>query len=258
MNLLVKDNFSIFAFVTGGFPTIEKSIEILLALEKSNVIDVVELGINFSECTADGEILEFCGKTARDNGTDSIFKCIEILRKARDRGFSLPVVLMGYLNSFKPGWIDASKNLISGVIVVDLPVEEKYTHVFVNECEKNSISFIPIITSATIDERVKKINLIASTYIYLVSVLGITGTRDFVNTYFTKYKTIYDRIKKNVDYKCLIGFGISNNKTVRAVKETGASGLVVGTAIMKKIIELKDDDNFEDKFITFLRNFFTT
>ena len=87
--------------------------------------------------------------------------------------------------------------------------------------------------------------------------MGITGTRNFSDNYFKKYKEIYDRIKGNVDYKCLIGFGISDNETVRAVKNTGAQGCVVGTAIMKKIIELKDDEDFENKFIIFLKNFFT-
>ena len=84
MNQLIKDKFSIYAFVTAGYPTIEKSIEILLMLEKSNVIDVVELGINFSECTADGEIIEFCGQIARKNGTHSIFTCLDILKQARN------------------------------------------------------------------------------------------------------------------------------------------------------------------------------
>ena len=256
MEKLLKDKFSIFAFVTAGYPTVDKSIDILLALEKSNVVDVVELGINFSECTADGPVLESCGEIARQNGTNSIFKCLDILKEARKRGFNLPVVLMGYINSFKDGWLEYCKDMISGVIVVDLPVEEKYTYKFMKLCEKNNISFIPIVTSETSNERVKKINNLASTYIYCVSVLGITGVRNFSDNYFQKYKEIYDRINKNVLYSCLIGFGISNNKTVRAVMNTGAQGCVIGTAIMKKIIELKDEDNFEDKFITFLRNFF--
>ena len=256
MDRLIKDKFSVFVFVTSGFPTAEKTIDILLALQKSNVVDVVELGIPCSECVADGPVLESCGDQARKNGTDNIFKCLDILKEARNKGFNLPVVLMGYINNFKKGWIEQAKDLISGVIIVDLPVEDKYTHIFVNECKQNNITFIPIVTSETTDERVKKINLIASTYIYCVSVLGITGIRNFSDNYLKKYQEIYHRIKQNVDYKCLIGFGISNNKSVRAVKETGAQGCVVGTAIMKKIIELKDDKIFEEKFIYFLRNFF--
>ena len=257
MEKIIKDKFSVFAFVTAGYPTRQKTIDILLALQNSKVVDVIELGVPFSECTADGPVLETCGEVARNNGIDSIFKCLDILKEARNKGLTLPVLLMGYINSFKTGWIDIAKDLISAVIIVDLPVEERYTQIFVNECQENNISFIPIVTSETSNERIKKINKIASTYIYCVSVLGITGTRNFSDNYFKKYKEIYDRIKGNVDYKCLIGFGISDNETVHAVKNTGAQGCVVGTAIMKKIIELKDDEDFENKFIIFLKNFFT-
>ena len=89
MERLIKDKFSIFVFVTSGFPTAEKTIDILLALQKSNVVDVVELGIPCSECVADGPVLESCGDQARKNGTDNIFKCLDILKEARNKGFNI-------------------------------------------------------------------------------------------------------------------------------------------------------------------------
>ena len=126
MDRLIKDKFSVFVFVTSGFPT----------AEKSNVVDVVELGIPCSECVADGPVLESCGDQARKNGTDNIFKCLDILKEARNKGFNLPVVLMGYINNFKKGWIEQAKDLISGVIIVDLPVEDKYTHILLMNVNK--------------------------------------------------------------------------------------------------------------------------
>ena len=99
MEKLLKDKFSIFAFVTAGYPTVEKSIDILLALEKSNVVDVVELGINFSECTADGPVLESCGEIARQNGTNSIFKCFYkfIINRHFDDIFFIYIMIKNFI-----------------------------------------------------------------------------------------------------------------------------------------------------------------
>ena len=237
-----KKGFCNLVYVTGGYPTKEKTIDVLMSLQESGCVDVVEVGVPFTDPVGDGPVIEECALASISGDCKSIFTVIELIKEARKVGFNLPVILMGYYNTFRPGWIEASKDCISGVIIVDLPFEEPFTHELKDELNKSDISFIPLASPFTSGERLNKISGIVDTFLYNTCVMGVTGARQSLDEYLqTTYQATWKKIKDNTDdKKCILGFGISNNRAVKAVRVLGADGLVVGSALMRKIIEVKE------------------
>ena len=220
------------AFITCGFPDIETTKECVRAAVK-NGADLIEFGIPFSDPVAEGPVIQKANAVALEGGitTDICFETVNELRKE----INVPFVFMTYSNIvFSYGaerFIAKCKEEgIDGLILPDLPFEEKEE--FHPVCRKYGIDLISLI-APTSDKRIAMIAKEAEGFLYIVSRLGVTGTRSEITT---DIKSIVKIVRENTDIPCAVGFGI---KTPRQAGEmSGASdGAIVGSAIIKIIEE---------------------
>jgi len=220
------------AFITCGFPDIETTKECVRAAVK-NGADLIEFGIPFSDPVAEGPVIQKANAVALEGGitTDICFETVNELRKE----INVPFVFMTYSNIvFSYGaerFIAKCKEKgIDGLILPDLPFEEKEE--FHPVCKKYGIDLISLI-APTSDKRIAMIAKEAEGFLYIVSSLGVTGTRSEITT---DIKSIVKIVRENTDIPCAVGFGI---KTPRQAGEmSGASdGAIVGSAIIKIIEE---------------------
>eukprot|EP01061_Rhynchopus_euleeides_P034216 TRINITY_DN57959_c0_g1_i1.p1 TRINITY_DN57959_c0_g1~~TRINITY_DN57959_c0_g1_i1.p1 ORF type:complete len:274 (+),score=98.95 TRINITY_DN57959_c0_g1_i1:51-872(+) len=239
--------FTRLVYVTACYPNEEAMLAVMMALQESGVVDIVEVGVPFTDPVADGPVIERCALDAIAGGCTSIWKVINTVQKARDRGFTLPIMLMGYFNSFLDGWMDKAQGLISGAILVDLPYEEPMTHRTIKAMHDHDLTFVPIATYTTTGDRLANLSRITDTFLYCMSSSGVTGVREGLDSYLrTGYRPVWEQLCAAAgDKRKIIGFGISNSSAVMAVKELGADGLVVGSALMKTIAANKDKPHEE-------------
>jgi tryptophan synthase len=176
----------------------------------------------------------------------SIAKCLEFVAEARSKGLTIPVVLMGYYNPFFQFGIDALATEsaaagVDGFIVVDLPPEEGYK--FVNTCAEKQLSYIPLIAPTSTDKRVKYLLESASSFVYCVSVTGVTGSRTELPG---DLKEFIGRIREQTDLPLAVGFGIGDPDQVNQVAEIG-DGVVVGSAILNAVDRAGPDATTEER-----------
>ena len=215
-------------FITCGDPDLETTAKAVRAAVKGGA-DLIELGIPFSDPTAEGPVIQGANIRALSGGvtTDKVFELVKDLR----RDVTVPMVFMTYANVvFSYGsekFISTCKEIgIDGLILPDLPFEEKDE--FQPVCDKYGVDLISLI-APTSHERISMIAKQAQGFIYVVSSLGVTGTRSEITT---DLGAIVDVIRKNTDVPCAIGFGIS--KPEQAKKMAALSdGAIVGSAIIK-------------------------
>ena len=235
-----QDNPKAFiSFVTAGDPSLAKTKELILALEKAGSA-IVEIGIPFSDPVAEGEVIQRANIRALAGGctTDKIFDMLADLRKTSQ----VPIVFLTYVNPiFTYGrdkfFAKCQEVGVDGVIVPDVPFEEKGE--LVDYCKKYGVDLISLI-APTSDKRIQMIAKEAMGYIYLVSSLGVTGVRSNITT---DIGAIVKKIREASDKPVAVGFGIS---TPQQAKEMAAlsDGAIVGSAIVK-IIEKYGDDCVE-------------
>ncbi len=225
-------------FLTAGYPTKENFVNIALSVLDSGA-DMLEIGIPFSDPLADGPTIQLSSQQALENGVTlkDVFNYCEKIGSKTDK----PLILMGYANpiikyGIKKFCEDASNNGASGLIVPDVPLEEYesfYTDDFKN-FEK-----ILLTTPTSPDERIKEIDQKSEGFVYCVSVTGTTGARNSFNESVLKnLERTYSFITKN---KMLIGFGISNPENIKTFFPY-CDGVIVGSAVIKKIKEMKSTD----------------
>ena len=169
-----------------------------------------------------------------------------MVREARARGLTKPLVLMGYYNPFLQYGLDklvknAKDAGADGFIVVDLPPEEGSS--FIQTCNKGGLSFVPLIAPTTTDKRMKYLASAASSFIYCVSVTGVTGSRSSVAG---DLKEFVGRIRKQTSLPLAIGFGIGTPEQVKEVASIG-DGVVVGSAILNAINSVPADASSAEK-----------
>ena len=224
------------AFITCGDPDLETT-EAVVRAAVENGADLIELGIPFSDPTAEGPVIQGANLRALSGGitTDKIF---DFVRKLR-RDLKVPMVFMTYANVvFSYGaekFISACHDIgIDGLILPDLPFEEKEE--FQPLCIKYGLDLISLI-APTSESRIAMIAREASGFVYIVSSLGVTGTRTEITTYLA---SIVSLVRENTDIPCAIGFGISTPE--QAAKMAGLSdGAIVGSAIIKLLAEYGKD-----------------
>jgi tryptophan synthase alpha chain len=217
-------------FITCGDPDLETTEKIVRA-SVENGADLIELGIPFSDPTAEGPVIQGANIRALAGGvtTDKIFELVRKLRK----DISTPMVFMTYANvvfSYNAEkFISTCKEIgIDGLILPDLPFEEKDE--FLPICDKYDVDLISLI-APTSDKRIGMISKEAKGFIYVVSSLGVTGTRSEITT---DLDSLISVIRENTDVPCAIGFGISTPE--QAAKMASVSdGAIVGSAIIKII-----------------------
>lgn len=219
-------------FVTCGDPDLETTGKIVREMEK-NGADIVELGIPFSDPTAEGPVIQGANIRALSGGvtTDKIFDFVRELRK----DVKIPLVFMTYANVVFSYGIErfvktCSEVGINGIILPDVPFEEKEE--FAPTCRQYGIDFISLI-APTSENRIETIASNAEGFLYIVSSLGVTGVRSEIKTDIGSMTTA---VRKHTKVPCAIGFGIS--KPEQAAKMAALSdGCIVGSAIVKIIAE---------------------
>ena len=216
------------AFITCGDPDLETTAAVVSAAVE-NGADLIELGIPFSDPTAEGPVIQGANFRALNGGvtTDKIFDFVRELR----RDVKVPMVFMTYANVvFSYGaekFISTCKDIgIDGLILPDLPFEEKEE--FLPICRKYGIDLISLI-APTSENRIAMIAKEAEGFLYIVSSLGVTGTRDEIKT---DLASIVDIVRENTDLPCAIGFGISTPEQAKKMADI-SDGVIVGSAIIK-------------------------
>ena len=218
------------AFVTCGDPDLETTGTVVREMVK-NGADLIELGIPFSDPTAEGPVIQGANLRALNGGvtTDQIFEFVKELR----RDVSVPMVFMTYANVvFSYGaerFISTCRKIgMDGLILPDLPYEEKEE--FQPICRRFGLELISLI-APTSENRIAMIAGEAEGFVYLVSSLGVTGVRSEIKT---DLASIVEAIRRNTDIPCAIGFGISTPE--QAARMAGlADGVIVGSAIVRLI-----------------------
>jgi tryptophan synthase alpha chain len=221
------------AFITAGYPSLGVTEKLILEFDRIGV-DVVELGVPFSDPMADGPVIQESSQCALKRKTHLI-DILNLVKKVR-KVINLPVCLMTYYNPIfcfgDEAFARAARVCgVDGVIVPDLPPEEG--SVLLKACAKNKVDVISFIAPTTSRERVKKIAGSARGFIYYVSLTGTTGARKSLpKDLIANLKTIKKLTRKPV----CAGFGISTPAQVKEIKKI-SDGVIVGSAIVKKIKE---------------------
>ncbi|MFH1424332.1 MAG: tryptophan synthase subunit alpha [archaeon] len=220
---------ALMAHVYYGYPSEEFSLAQIKTLVE-NGADLIEFGIPFSDPTSDGPVFQDACKRALDAGTTPS-KCIEGIRKVRSAGIKVPVIITTYYNvvhhAGEENFIKSIKSAgAQGIIVPNLPLEEAGNLIALGQ--KHGLHVILFATQNTKGERLKKTIENASGFIYLVTVMGVTGTRDKVAESTVE---LIKRIRARTDLPLMAGFGISKPEHAREVVAAGADGAIVGSAI---------------------------
>lgn len=216
------------AFITCGDPDLETTAAAVRAAV-TNGADLIELGIPFSDPTAEGPVIQGANLRALTGGvtTDKIFAFVKELRK----DVTVPMVLMTYANvifSYGAGrFLSACQEIgIDGLILPDLPFEEKDE--FLPVCREYGVDLISLI-APTSENRIAMIAKEAEGFLYIVSSLGVTGTRSEIKT---DLESIIKVVRENTDIPCAIGFGISTPEQAKKMADI-SDGAIVGSAIIK-------------------------
>ncbi|MCR4867151.1 MAG: tryptophan synthase subunit alpha [Lachnospiraceae bacterium] len=217
-------------FITCGDPDLETT-ENCIRQMVDNGASLIELGIPFSDPTAEGPVIQQANVRALSGGvtTDKIFDLVKKLRADID----IPMVFMTYANvvysyGAERFMDNCKKTGIDGIILPDLPYEEKGE--FIDTCHKYGVDLISLI-APTSDDRIAMIAKEAEGFLYIVSSLGVTGTRSEITT---DLDSIVDVVRKNTDIPCAIGFGISTPDQAKKMADI-SDGAIVGSAIIKII-----------------------
>ncbi len=220
------------AYVMAGDPDYETSRDIVLGLPAAGV-DIIELGLPFTDPMADGSTIQLAGQRALDAGM-TLDKTLDIARALRATGDQTPIVMMGYYNPIYSRGVDkflsqAKEAGIDGLIIVDLPPEED-TELCL-PAQAAGLNFIRLATPTTDDKRLPAVLQNTSGFVYYVSITGITGAAD---AQAADVAPEVARIKASTDLPVIVGFGI---KTPQAAQDIAAvaDGTVVGSAIVKLI-----------------------
>ncbi len=218
---------------------------ILLAMQEGGA-SVIELGVPYTDPQADGATITAANQVAIAGGTSEIDTCLEMVKKAREMGLTVPVVLMGYVNPFIQYGEDrlcaqAKEAGADGFIVVDLPPEEGTE--LNKACVKYGLSNVPLVAPTSSDKRIAALADMATTFLYCVSVTGVTGARTELPPDLDEF---IQRVRKETDLPLAVGFGISSPEMVNGVANM-ADGVVVGSSILNAMKELGDDATTEEK-----------
>lgn len=238
------------AFVTCGDPDLETTGKVVRAAVE-NGADLIELGIPFSDPTAEGPVIQGANLRALNGGvtTDNIFDFVRDLRC----DVSVPMVFMTYANVvFSYGaerFISTCRDIgMDGLILPDLPFEEKEE--FQSICSKYGIDLISLI-APTSENRIAMIAKEAEGFIYLVSSLGVTGMRTEIKTDLT---SIVQVVRENTNVSCAIGFGISTPEQAKKMASI-SDGAIVGSAIIKLLEKYgKDAPKYVGEYVKSMKD----
>jgi len=224
-------------YFTAGFPKLEDTLPTLKCLQ-ANGVDLVEIGVPFSDPMADGLVIQNSSHAALQNGM-SIRKLFDQLTGVR-ANIHIPLIMMGYLNpiiqfGFEAFCKECHRVGVDGMIVPDLPMAD-FLAEYKEIASRYELEFIFLITPETSEERIREIDSYTNGFIYMVSSAAVTGTQ---NSFDNKVE-YFNRINAmNLKNPRLIGFGISN-KSTRDMVNRYSSGAIIGSAFIKALQETND------------------
>jgi tryptophan synthase alpha chain len=226
---------ALIVYLTAGDPSLEITKKLIFGLEKAGV-DILEIGVPFSDPTADGPVIQAASQRALKAGTtlEGVLDLVTEVRKVSE----IPVVLFGYFNPIfsygvKKFAHDTRKAGVDGVLVVDLPYEEaKELRIYTDAV---GIDFISLMAPTTDEKRLRKIAAEATGFLYYISITGITGT---AAPKIDNIKTEVEKIRKITKLPVAVGFGISKPQQAREIARF-ADGVVIGSAVVRLIDENK-------------------
>jgi tryptophan synthase alpha chain len=237
-------------YITAGDPDLETTHRLVLGLQEAGV-DILEIGVPFSDPTADGPIIQAASQRALRSGVTltGILDMIELLRN----DCKIPIVLFGYYNPiFSYGnerfALRAKKVGVDGILVVDLPPEE--SHELRQYTDLTGLDFISLVAPTTNDNRIRSISNNATGFLYYISITGVTGT---AKPLIENIKTDVARIRRITTLPLVIGFGISTPVQAAEIASY-ADGIVVGSAFVNLIEKNIGNENLIQIASSFVRD----
>jgi tryptophan synthase alpha chain len=227
----LKKKKAFIAFITAGDPNLKITEELVYAFER-NGVDIVELGVPFSDPLADGPTIQASSQRSLKKGTN-LNKILDTVNRIRQRS-QIPIALMTYYNPiFRYGedkFIrDALKYGVDGVIIPDLPPEEAGN--FTRTAKKSGLATVFFLAPTTTRQRMKRIIYAATGFVYYVSLTGVTGAH---KSFSNKNTSNIRSAKRMTNKPICVGFGVSTPTQVRSVAQM-ADGVIVGSAIVNQI-----------------------
>lgn len=242
-----KKNNILSVYFTAGYPALGDTVKVIQALEK-NGVNMLEIGVPFSDPMADGPVIQESGTQALRNGMSmkTLFSQLADVRQS----VSIPLVMMGYLNpiiqfGFENYCREAARCGVDGFIIPDLPFAE-YMESYKPIAEKYGVHIIMLITPETSEERIRMIDQHTSGFIYMVSSASVTGAKNrFSDENLAYFRRVNAMQLKNPR---LIGFGISNKETFDAACRE-ASGAIIGSKFISLLGSEESIDDAAKKLI---------
>jgi tryptophan synthase alpha chain len=237
-----QSQLAIMPFVTAGYPHMETTEKIVLALAAAGAA-AFEIGIPYSDPLADGPTVQHSSQVSLQNGT-KLRDVIALVQRLRDAGMQKPIVLMGYYNPLVRYGVeqfvaDATTAGVDGFIVPDLPVEEsERLH---TACKQHGRNLVFMIAPTSTDSLIAETARLASGFIYCVSVTGITGARDQMEQTLGAY---LDRIRAKTDVPLAVGFGISRPEHLVEIGKH-ADGGIIASALMNYLDRFPESEQPE-------------
>ena len=236
-----KNGKAFIPFITCGYPDIQTSEKLVASMAESGA-DLIELGIPFSDPTAEGEVIAHASQVALQNATttDSVFEMITRVRKNEsEKVRNVALAIMTYANIVYAygvcNFLRKAQELgICALILPDVPFEEKDE--FALECQKFGVELIAFI-APTSQKRIEQIVKEARGFVYCVSSFGVTGVRESITT---DIKKLIDSIKQVKDIPVAVGFGIQSSAQAQQIASY-ADGVIVGSAIVKLCVQYGAD-----------------
>jgi tryptophan synthase alpha chain len=237
--LKAQNRKALIPFVTAGFPYADITPELMHGMVAAGA-DVIELGVPFSDPSADGPVIQAAGDKALAAGI-GLRQVLDMVRTFRQQNSTTPVVLMGYANPIErydqlhaaPGGNafarDAAAAGVDGVLVVDYPPEECAD--FAEALRKHDLDLIFLLAPTSTDERMDQVARVASGYVYYVSLKGVTGAGTLDTA---AVEAMLPRIRQHVSVPVGVGFGIRDAATARAIGRV-ADAVVIGSRIIQEL-----------------------
>lgn len=248
-----KENNILNIYCTAGFPKLNDTLPIMQALQ-ANGVDIIELGMPYSDPLADGEVIQRSSNIAIANGmtVQELFAQMKNMRKPISHGGignEMPVVLMGYMNTvlrfgFDAFCKEAATVGMDGLILPDMPAHE-YESKYKSIIQQNNLSMIFLVTPETTEARVRYLDQLSSGFLYAVSSSSTTGKE-------TNFDAVTQYLQRLQDYqlknKVLVGFGIKDKESFKTACKN-AHGAIIGSAFIKAIGNAEDVKNASQKFV---------
>ncbi|MDF1513615.1 MAG: tryptophan synthase subunit alpha [Anaerolineae bacterium] len=245
-----KGRKALMPYLTMGYPHLDSALDLVPVLQHAGA-DLIELGVPFSDPLADGATIQAASQQALENGMN-LDLCLEQAMNLREYGVTLPFILMGYYNPLLQYGVQhfadrASAMGIDGVIVPDLPPEEALP--LLDALRDCGVYSIFLLAPTSNEERIRKVAALSEGFIYLVSLLGVTGARRSLPVDLAHFVA---RVRQITNKPLAVGFGISTARQAHQVSQL-ADGVIVGSALIKAIGHSDDPSSSARSFIRALR-----